>query len=236
MRRAEREGIDKLRFPARRALARARVDQIDRDGWEHLQRTLHRFGRRDGIMVASEKGERGIAQRLHADRQARHPGLLQAEKIRPQNIIGIGFQRDLGAALDAERLRRCQQDRAQFVRPQQRRRAAAEVNRVERAMLRHPRPVRMNVRRDGLDQRSAVAVLGGVDVEVAIRADARAVRPVHVQAKPEMRSERRGGIGHVSRAARSFFTASARWLIACLRSGSISPKVRVSPVATKTGS
>ena len=131
-------------------------------------------------MVAPEEGERGIAQRLHADRKAGHARPLQARKIRPQNIIGISFQRDLGAALDAEGIGRGQQDRAQLIRPQQRGGAAAEIHRVEPAMLRHSWAMRMYVRRDGIDQRSAVTVLNGVDVEVAIRADARTVGPVHV--------------------------------------------------------
>ena len=104
-------------------------------------------------------------------------------------------------------------------------------------LLAHALAMRANIVADGLDQERRVAVLGGVDIEIAIRADARAIRPVNIKAEPEMRTERmKRFVRHGSSAAFSLRKASARWLMACLRSGSISPNVIVSPSATKMGS
>ena len=66
----------------------------------------------------------------------------------------------------------------------------------------------------------------GVTVEVAIGAFRQAERPVNVNAE---------GF-YPKHAATSLRKASARWLMACLASGSISPKVRVPPAGRKMGS
>ena len=67
-----------------------------------------------------------------------------------------------------------------------------------------------------------------VTVEVAIRAFADAKRPVDVE------SQRFAG--HSRSAATSLPNASARWLILCFDSGSISPKVWSWPTGTNIGS
>ena len=68
-----------------------------------------------------------------------------------------------------------------------------------------------------------------IDVEIAIGTDARAERPMDID--PKRRRRRRH-----HRAAFSFSKATARWLMASLSAGFISPKVREPPVGVKMGS
>src|SRR5690606_27819029 len=150
--------------------------------------------------------------RLHTNGKARDACPAQAQKVRPQNIVRVGFQRYFCAVLDAEGSICCGEDRGDLLRRQKRGRAAAEINRIKLAMLGQLAAVGADIIGNGRDQRIAGAVLGGIDVEVAIRADPRAVWPMHIEAKPEMRAEGRKNLGHASSAARSFSTARALWL------------------------
>src|SRR6185437_5108712 len=79
--------------------------------------------------------------------------------------------------------------------------------------------------RDCVDPSRLVDFRTNMAVEIAIRALGRAERPMHIDSET----------AHFS-AATSLAKARARWLIACLRAGSISPKVSLMPSATKIGS
>src|SRR3546814_7642893 len=75
-------------------------------------------------------------------------------------------------------------------------------------------------------------------VEVAVRAFRPAERPVHVDAEAwKGRLRRRGHrVQARKQPAISFANASARWLIVCFSSGSISPKVCRRPSGRNIGS
>src|SRR5262245_24194267 len=98
------------------------------------------------------------------------------------------------------------------MRRKQRGCAAAEKERFSLAHA-HPRRVPTQIGNDRIEQRRLIAAARPIDVEIAIGTNARAIRPMDIDAQT-----------HFS-AATSFAKARARWLIACFASGSISPKV-----------
>ncbi len=89
------------------------------------------------------------------------------------------------------------------------------------------------VRQQGLAQSVGLGLSPSraINVEVAVGANAGAVRPVDVEA-----DVRQVAGDAQNRAAFSWAKATARWLIACLAAGSISPKVSASPARVKIGS
>src|SRR5207237_9779123 len=104
---------------------------------------------------------------------------------------------------------------------------AAGEARCQLAAGKQPRLVR-EVGKQGVAPCLLVDACANVAVEVAIRAFADAERPVDV--------ERERLAGHSLSAASSLRNASARWLILCFASGSISPNVCSCPIGTNIGS
>ena len=76
-----------------------------------------------------------------------------------------------------------------------------------------------------------IDMLRDMRVEIAIGAFGTAEWPVNVK-----RQRGKGIIAHGKQAATSLANASARWPISSFSCGSISPKVRSWPLATKIGS
>src|SRR5206468_5757736 len=97
-----------------------------------------------------------------------------------------------------------------------RRSSAAEEDGGQRAARQKPCLMR-EIGEQGVAPVILIDARADVAVEIAIGAFADAKRPVNV--------EREGLAAHSLSAATSLRNASARWLIACLSSGSSSPKV-----------
>ena len=182
-------------------------------------------------MLAPEKGQRRIVERLYAERNAVHSGCPEPLEDGSLGRSRIGFGGDLDVGGEAEKPVRRLQNVGNQGRRHQARRAAAEKDRYEvapptmvvRHML-HFTPV-------GGCEPGLVDVLRDMRVEIAIRAFGPAERPVNIK-----RQRRDGGARHGKQAATSLAKASARWPISSFSCGSISPKVRPWPLATKIGS
>ncbi len=168
-------------------------------------------------MIAAQAFEAGVIQRLNAQRHPLHPGGGDAGET--VMLHRIGFQPDLTPWRQPEQGVSAFKDGGDRRRLHQRGRAAAKVHAVDRARPQPVAPVRQIVEHGG-QQRLRLRVGGLVDVEVAIRADARAIRPVHVKTQAIGRGAHAPNTSSTSRRK-----AWARWLMACLIAGSISAKV-----------
>ena len=171
MRRAEGERIRQLLPPFVERLAGPRIDEIDRDIAEDLERAVNGGAGGGGIMVAAEESQRIVAQGLDADGEPVDAGSLQAAQVSAQDVVGIGLKRDLGIEFHAEAGIRRGEDGLDLLRLEQRGRAATEIDRIERAMLWHARAVDADVVIDCLQERAVVARLGCVHIEVAVGAN-----------------------------------------------------------------
>ena len=235
VRRTEREGIGEFSLPALGGLARAGIDEVERDIVERVQRRVCGKAGIGGVMVASKEGKGRIVQRLQADREAVHASSGPGFEVGSKDVIRIGLQRDFHARREAEAALSQFDEKCNVTRTEQGGRPAAKIDRAKLRVIGQGFSMPGKVARYGFDKRGTVPPFCGVDVEVAIGADLRTIGPVDVEPEAVIRSEGQGR-AHGSRAALSLRKASARWLIACFFAGSISPKVSVSPLATKTGS
>ena len=122
---------------------------------------------------------------LHPQREAREAGLAQRRQLAGIDRLGVGLGGDLGAGLQAEALVDPAQDPGQLAGRQQRRRAAAEEDRVDARQRRGEHPRReVDLGEHGADVAAGLlgALLAGhVRVEVAVAAARRAERHVHVE-------------------------------------------------------
>jgi hypothetical protein len=219
--------------PGSGRLARQSVDHVDGEPGKGLRRRLGRAhgGRR--IVVAPQEPQRRIVQRLQAQRQAVHAGPGEGGETGRFGVGGIGLQRHFEIRGRTPQGASRRDDRRRPVRIHQRRRAAAEEDRGQLAVAGQC-PLRFQIGDDGAGERLRLvapfsrswAILE--DVEVAIWADAGAVRPVNVE--PQRTDAR-----HKS-AAFSLAKARARWLMPSFWAGSNSAKVWVIPSGMKIGS
>ena len=222
--------------PAVQVLPRPGVDQVDGDPGEGALRLRDGVPRGAGVVIAAQRGEGLVVERLHPQRQAVHAGAGEGVEPRRLGVGGIGLQCDLqivgwgpqiaGGVDHARRRRRIHQGR----------RAAAEEDRGQAPRSRYGRRSR-HVGDDRLHERRLLLRPPTIahHVEIAIGADARAVGPVHVD--PEAWGPEAGRAGRrQNRAALSLAKARARWLMASLAAGAISPKVSSPPAGVKIGS
>ena len=182
------------------------------------------------IMIASQPRQHGIVEALHAQRKPGQPRPLPRRHRLGRHGVGVGFQRDFRALRQAPCRVHSRDQVRKLAFAQQARRAAAEMHRADAARPRPFAPVD-RVAHHRLHQRVRFARAPvEVDVEVAIGAEPRAKGPVQV-------NREQPGVVHCGNwSAMNLAKAAARWLTACLASGSISAKVRVSPTRWKTGS
>ena len=216
--------------PRRGGLAGEGVDQVERDPREGRDRGPDGAARGRGVVVAAEEGQARVVQRLHAQRQPADPGGGEGGEASGLRVGGVRLQRHLQVRRGGPQARGQGDELGRGPGRHQRGRAAAEVDGLQRAGA-GQRGLATQVVADGADERRLLLPPPAVahDVEVAVGADARAVGPVDVD------PQRRGRRAHSS-AAFSLAKALARWLIACLAAGSISPKVRSRPSGRKIGS
>ena len=243
MLRVPRQDLVELVPPGAPVLAGPGVDQVAGDPGKALA-GQRQGGQRLGRVVAPPQEAQGVVvERLDAEREAVDPGPPEAVESGRLGRGRVGLQGDLDLGRQGPVLRDPVQHGLGGARRHQRGRAAAEEH------AGHPAPLRFGSEMVQLAQQGAPPqrlVDRGPDVavEVAVGALGAAERPVDVdrQAGVErlgarLPARRRGGRGaHEKTAATSCSKARARWLMACFRSGSISPKVMSWPSGRNTGS
>ena len=192
-------------------------------------------------MGAAEKSERGIIKCLHPQRQPRNAGLAQLLHMRRRSADRICFQRYFSLRGEPpESVNMVQNIADQFSRHKRWRAAAKKYG--------FHRPVRAQPMRMG-----QLATIGGqpiflcrrvfmrrVNIEIAIGTNRRTKRPMQINAQGRHIGLAFGWPVHASlsskQAATNWAKASARCDMACLASGSISPKVKSPPSGRKIGS
>ncbi len=173
-----------------------------------------RFLRR---MLASERFEALIVERLHAERNAVDTRGTIAGEVLGLDAGRIGLERDLGVVLDVPMTPDGIEDRGDRSGPHQGRRAAAEEDAGDVTPGRERGEMRKLLQIGGEEPRLVDAAMADVAVEVAIRAFGAAERPMHIDAKWLIHFRHRPTI--------SFSKARMRCDSAFFLAGSISPKV-----------
>ena len=169
--------------PHLRGLVGPGVDQIERIAVEGGARDRDRVQRLARGVQPSQCLQRGVVQRLHAERHPVDAGCAIAAKPCRLDAGGVGFQRDFGAGRDAPMLCDRIQNGADGLRPHQGWRAAAQKNRGYFAARR--------ARGGGFDlackgTRESILIDRGMPdmaVEIAIRTFRQAKRPMQVDAE-----------------------------------------------------
>src|SRR5205814_7912600 len=93
-------------------------------------RIVIRGGGAIGVVEPREAAQLRVAKRLHSDAQAIHAGAAIGGEPRRVNRLGVRFERHLAIARDVERLLARADDAPHLAWLEERRRAAAEVDRV----------------------------------------------------------------------------------------------------------
>ena len=179
---AEAQRAGQLGLPLGGGLARAGIDQIEGDAGEMTPRQIERRHRLGMIVAAAEEFQRGIVERLDAERQPIDARGAEAGEALGIHRAGIGLQRDLGGIGQGEDGGDAVEQGCDGGRLHQRGRAAAEEHRGYRAAFdaggemvefgQQRRPPSVMVDRGG-----------DVAVEVAIRAFRQAERPMDIDAE-----------------------------------------------------
>ncbi len=176
----ERQRLAQLRAPGGQRLLRAGVDQVEGQAGEGRARELQRGARLGGVVLPAEHAQGVGVERLHAEREAVHPGLPEGGEPPRLHAGRVGLQRHLEVRQRREQPGRVLQQGGHGGGVHQARRAAAEEHRAERA---RPQPCRLP--RELAPERGGEALLGDhvahVAVEVAVRALVQAEGPVDVE-------------------------------------------------------
>ena len=169
--------------PHLRRLVGTGVDQVERVTIERAARDRDRIQRFARAVQSSERLQRGVVERLHAERDAVDAGCAIAAKPCCFHAGRIGLQRHLDIVGDAPMLADRIQDGADGLRLHQRRRAAAEKDRRD-GSIRRARRGRFDLARKRAGKSFLVdRRVPDMAVEIAIRAFRQAERPVHVDAE-----------------------------------------------------
>ena len=169
--------------PHRGRLLGAGVDQVERIAVERAARDRDRIERLARAVQPAQRFQRGIVERLHAERDAVDAGRAIAGKARGLDTGRVGLERDFGIGGNVPVLADRIENGADGLRLHQRRRAAAEEDRGDLAAGRARRG-RFDFAREGAGKALFVdRGMADMAVEVAIRAFRQAERPVHVDAE-----------------------------------------------------
>ncbi len=169
--------------PLLRCLLRPRVNEIERIAFEHAARDRHRIQRLARRMQAPERAKRMIVKRLHAERHAVDAGSAVAAKARGFDAGRIGFEGDFGVGRDMPVPRHRIEHRGDGRRLHQRRRAAAEEDRGDRAAG-YALGGRRDLGREGAGEAFLIdRGVADMAVEVAIRAFRQTERPMDIDAE-----------------------------------------------------
>ena len=229
----------------RRLLGRAGIDQVEGVALEIFPGDRDRIQRFLRRVHPAERFEVGIVQRLHAERDAVHPGRPEIAEAAGLDAGRIGLERDLAMGIDGPVLADRIEDRADGGALHQRGRAAAEEDRGDGASGRERRAMG-DLAPEGRDIAGLVRrLVPDMAVEVAIGAFGQAERPVHIDGEAGIRGRMcrhalppsQGGLarqaGFLRQAAASTWKARARCDrpgepsagMPCFSSAVISPKV-----------
>jgi hypothetical protein len=169
--------------PHLRRLVGAGVDQVERITVESLACDRDRIERLARAVQATQRLERSVVQRLHAERHPVDSGCAITAKPRRLDAGRVGLERDFHIVGDAPVSSDRVENGAHGLRRHQRRRAAAEKDRRDFA----PRRARgggLDLPRERTDKSRLVnRRMPDMAVEIAIRAFRQAKRPVHVDAE-----------------------------------------------------
>ena len=102
MRRLEGERGGDVGHALGQRLRRQRVHQVEVEGRERGLRLLDRGARLGRVVDPAERGELGIVEALHADREPRHAGRGVGVKAFALEGARIGLERDLEAGLERQ--------------------------------------------------------------------------------------------------------------------------------------
>src|SRR6185503_9080448 len=169
-------------------------------------RRVNRLKSRFGRVPAVEIHERRRIERLHADRESRNAGACVRRKPRAVEILRVGLERNLGAGREREDRTELPYERREEVSLDERRRAAAEVKRLERGHFRQRRLLRARLTQHRGQITLAPPRLIRSRHEVAEAAPPRAERNVHIQPAhipPHATRRNRKSLHHPSESIRS---------------------------------
>ena len=223
----------KLVTPGAERLPGPRIDEIEARAREMPGGEGDRGKRFGSCMAAAEEGKRSVVERLHAEGNAIDPGRGVGREAGSLDRGRVGLERDLAVGGDGPERAHALDDRGHGLAGHERWRAAAEEDTRHHARFR----VGCVVGELGQECRAPTLLLDAcahMAVKVAIGAFGEAEGPMHINAEAGSRGSTavplNGGTRRVrapthgaKQAAMSLRKASARWLIACLAAGSISP-------------
>ncbi len=169
-------------------------------------------------VLAPKRLETLIVERLHAERQPVDAGRTVAGEVLGLDAGRIGFQRDLGIALQMPMARDGLENCCNGLRRHQGWGAAAEEDAADASPRRERSEMRKLLQISGEEPRLVDAAMADMAVEVAIRALGPAERPMHVDTE-------RFVTRHGHRPTISFSKARMRCDMAFFFAGCISPKV-----------
>ncbi len=224
------QGLAKLGGPGRAGLVGPGIDQVEGQSGKEIggQGQRPAGGRR--VMVATQEGEGGVVKGLHPQGQAIDARGGEVGEAAGLGVGGIGLQADLQIRIGAPQAAGAGDDVGHQLGRGEGGRAAAEEDGHQ-----PPRPGERGLGGEVAEQGGGQVLgfappsPGAIDVEAAIGADARALGPAHIEAE-------RRRLSRLKRAALRWAKARARWLMASLAAGSISPKVSSRPSGAKMGS
>ena len=234
----EIDRLTQLRRPGFGRLTGPGIDQVEGAAREMLMRQIDGAARFRRRMFPAQEFQRFVVQRLDPQRYPIDPGIGIGSELAGLDRGRVRFQGDFDIVGGRHLRPRHRDQGARRFRVHQRGRAAAEEDRGQP-------PVRETVQRAVQFRQQRLAPARLVDavpdmaVEIAIGAFGLAEGPMDIERQRRARRRLRsfGLRAHFEKqAATNWLKASARWLIACFSSGSISPKVRRSPSGTKIGS
>ena len=220
------EGALQLGGPGFDRLARPGIDQVEGIAREVPAGRCDGGDRLVGRMLTAEEAQRWRIERLHAQRHAIDAGLGQRGEAAGFDRGRIGFKRDLDLGGGVPQRLGAFDHRAHGRGIHQRRRAAAEEDRLDPAARRLARGVLQFLQQGGAPA-VLLDALAHMGVEVAVGALRFAERPMDVDAQ---------GRAHRKQASTSSRKARPRWLMAFFSASVISAVVRVSPSGWKQGS
>ncbi len=133
-----------------------------------------------GSVKTGQASQLGLAKRLDTETETVHAGRAKGRQLRIVDAFRISFQRDLGVRRDVERVAAQGDDAGDVGRIKQRRRAAAEVDRVGRPSC---PPRALDLLQQCVDVARLLRRVEQPAVEVAVVTDGRTERDVDVKAK-----------------------------------------------------
>ena len=172
-----------LGAPGGQRLPGPRIDQVEGKPREDGARKLHGAARILHVMDAAERLQRGVVERLHAERDAVHAGAPIAAETLRLDARRVRLQRHLRIGRDMPAVRNRIENRTHRAGQHERGRAAAEEDARDGAARRQRREMAELAREGGGEARLVRRLMADMRVEIAIGAFGGAEGPVDVDAE-----------------------------------------------------